>query len=119
MIFLFPGGGGRDERSLIRFRDQSPSTLNFEVVRIGEWRDWIEQDLDFDQLAARACRHIETLSAEGPVRVAGYSQGGQLAYACALALERGTSCGVRRPIGQRRATPFGTSSSEGGGVGAS
>ena len=88
LIFLFPGGGGRDERSLIRFRDQSAPILNFEVVGLGDWRDWIKHDLDFDKLAARACRHIEALQAEGPVRVAGYSQGGQLAYACALALER-------------------------------
>jgi thioesterase domain-containing protein/acyl carrier protein len=85
-IFLFPGGGGRDERSLLRFRDQSASTLNFEVVRIGDWRNWIEHDLDFDKLATLACHQIEALQSEGPLRLAGYSQGGQLAYASALIL---------------------------------
>jgi thioesterase domain-containing protein/acyl carrier protein len=88
VIFLFPGGGGRDERSLIRFREQSAPTLNFEVVGFGDWREWIEQDLDFDKLATRACFHIEALQSEGPVRLAGYSQGGQLAYASALTLAR-------------------------------
>jgi thioesterase domain-containing protein/acyl carrier protein len=87
-IFLVPGGGGRDEPSLIRFRDQSAPTLTFEVVRIGEWRDWIEHDLDFAGLIARACRHIEAVGTEGPLQLAGYSQGGQLAYATALALSR-------------------------------
>jgi thioesterase domain-containing protein/acyl carrier protein len=87
-IFLVPGAGGRDEPSLARFRDQSAPTLTFEVVRIGEWRDWIEHDLDFDGLIARACRHIQAVGTEGPLQVAGYSQGGQLAYATALALSR-------------------------------
>jgi thioesterase domain-containing protein/acyl carrier protein len=88
LIFLFPGGGGRDERSLIRFRDQSAASLNFEVVAFGDWRDWVEQDLDFEKLAARARQHIESVQTEGPVHLAGYSQGGQLAFATALALER-------------------------------
>jgi thioesterase domain-containing protein/acyl carrier protein len=88
LIFLFPGGGGRDEHSLVRFRDQCVPTLNFEVVSPGDWRDWIKHDLDFDKLATRACRHIEAIQAEGTVRLAGYSQGGQLAYASALTLSR-------------------------------
>lgn len=87
-IFLVPGAGGRDEPSLIRFRDQSAPTLTFEVVRIGEWRDWIEHDLDFDGLIARACRHIEAVGTERPLQLAGYSQGGQLAYATALSQSR-------------------------------
>lgn len=87
-IFLFPGAGGRDEPSLARFRDQSAPTLTFDVIRVGEWRDWIGHDLDFDGLVARACRHIEAAGTEGPLQLAGYSQGGQLAYATALALSR-------------------------------
>jgi thioesterase domain-containing protein/acyl carrier protein len=87
-IFMFPGGGGRDEPALIRFRDQSAPTLTFEVVCIDDWRDWIEHDLDFEDLIARACQHIEAVGIEGPLQLAGYSQGGQLAYATALALSR-------------------------------
>jgi thioesterase domain-containing protein/acyl carrier protein len=87
-IFLFPGGGGREDSRLLRFRDQSAPILNFEIVRIGDWRTWIEHDLNFDKLAVRACRDIEAFQTEGPVCLAGYSQGGQLAYASALALTR-------------------------------
>jgi thioesterase domain-containing protein/acyl carrier protein len=87
-IFLVPGGGGRDEPSLIRFRDRSAPTLTFEVIRIGEWREWIERGLDFDGLIARACQQIEAAGAEGSLQIAGYSQGGQLAFAAALSLSR-------------------------------
>ena len=87
-IFLFPGDGGREHHGLIRFLDQCGRTLNFQVVRPGDWRDWIKHDLDFDELATRACRHIETIQAEGPVRLAGYCSGGELAYASALIFSR-------------------------------
>jgi thioesterase domain-containing protein/acyl carrier protein len=87
-IFFFPGGGGRDESALVRFRARCPLNLTFEVVPIGAWRDWIEHDLDFDKLASRACQHIEAVCADGPLQLAGYSQGGQLAYVTALALTR-------------------------------
>jgi thioesterase domain-containing protein/acyl carrier protein len=87
-IFLFPGAGGRDEQALIRFRTHSAQIATFEVVRIGDWREWIEQDLDFEKIVSRVCQHIKEIVTEGPLLLAGYSQGGQLAYATALALER-------------------------------
>lgn len=88
-IFLFPGGGGKDEPGLIRFRAHSPESLEFDVVNIGDWREWIEYNFDFEEIVERACRHIETVSPDGPLRLAGYSQGGQLAVATALALKSG------------------------------
>jgi thioesterase domain-containing protein/acyl carrier protein len=88
LIFLFPAGGGHMGPGLIRFREQCATTLNFEIVRSGDWRDWIKHDFDFDKLATRACSHIETIQAEGPVRLVGYSLGGPLAYVSALTLSR-------------------------------
>jgi thioesterase domain-containing protein/acyl carrier protein len=93
LIFLFPPAGGRE------FIEQCASTLNFEIVRSdgpisaftspsGDWREWIKHDFDFDKLATRACSYIETIQAEGPVRLAGHSLGGLLAYVSALTLSR-------------------------------
>ena len=94
-------------RSSSPLRDQSAPTLTFEVIRIGEWRDWIEHDLDFDGLIARACRHIEAVGTEGPLQLAGYSQGGQLAYATALALSRaGRSVGFVGLLDKYSDIPF-------------
>jgi thioesterase domain-containing protein/acyl carrier protein len=87
-IFMFPGGGGRDGPHLIRFRAQCASDLAFEVISIGSWRDWIEHDLDFDSLARRARQQIENIAADGPLRISASSQGGQLAFATALALSQ-------------------------------
>jgi thioesterase domain-containing protein/acyl carrier protein len=88
LIFLFPGAGGRDEQALIRFRAECPKSLRFEVVRIGDWRAWIEQEVDFEEIVTRVRLHIEEVAADTPFLLAGYSQGGQLAYATAFAMER-------------------------------
>ena len=87
-IFFFPGAGGRDEQALVRFREHPTQRLGFEVMRIGGWREWIAQDLDFDGIVRCSCRHIEQVVPDGPLLFAGYSQGGQIAYATARALER-------------------------------
>jgi thioesterase domain-containing protein/acyl carrier protein len=93
-VFLFPGGGGRDQPELVRFRAECSPSLNLEVVRAGDWREWIERDLSFRDLAGRACQQIQDLVPEGRVLLAGYSQGGQLAYATAHALiQAGRSVG--------------------------
>ena len=85
-IFFVPGAGGRDETGLIRFRKSSSHLLKFDVIRVGDWRDWVENDTDFDGLIELACRHVEASGFKGPLQFAGYSQGGHLVYATALAL---------------------------------
>lgn len=85
-VFLFPGGGGRDEPALARLRAQSLPLLNFTLVPVGDWRKWVKEDLDFAKLAALAADFIE--NSQGPARLIGYSQGGQLAYATALTLQQ-------------------------------
>ena len=87
-IFLFPGGGGQDEPGLIRFRTRAPDSLKFDVVSIGDWREWVAHDSDFEAIVDRACRYVETTSPDGALRLAAYSQGGQIAVATALALRR-------------------------------
>jgi thioesterase domain-containing protein len=87
-IFFVPGAAGREKLLHVRFCAQSSPTLKFEIIRIGNWREWIENDLDFDGLVVRACRKIQAAGAEAPLRLAGSSQGGQLAYAAALSLSR-------------------------------
>jgi thioesterase domain-containing protein/acyl carrier protein len=86
-IFMFPGGRD-DGPGVARFRARCASDLAFEVVSSGNWRDWVEQNFDFDSLARRACEHIENIAAEGPLLISAYSQGGQLAFASALALSK-------------------------------
>jgi len=87
-IFLFPGAGGRDSPSLARMRVQSEPKLVFEVVRLGDWLDWVGHRLEFDELISRACDFIDKQQSKGPVRLSGYSQGGQLAFATAWTLQR-------------------------------
>ena len=86
-VFLFGGGGGADGPGLIRFREQAAPRLAFEVVHIDKWYQWIDRGFKFDDLATRAVRYINEKSPRGPVKLAGYSQGGQLAYVTALELE--------------------------------
>lgn len=89
-LFLFGGAGGQDELGLLRFRRHPKQVLEVHLVPIGDWHIW---ETDFDALVSRACSYIEVLNGNGaPICLAGYSQGGQLAYATALAFERsGTS----------------------------
>jgi len=86
-MFLFGGGGGADGPGLIRFREQAASRLAFEVVHIDQWHDWIDSGFKFEDLATRAAQYVNEKSPRGPISLAGYSQGGQLAYVTALALE--------------------------------
>jgi thioesterase domain-containing protein/acyl carrier protein len=86
-IFLFGGGGGADGPGLIRFREQAAPRLAFEVVQIDKWHDWVDHGLKFEDLATRAAQYVNEKAPQGPIRLAGYSQGGQLAYATALTLE--------------------------------
>jgi thioesterase domain-containing protein/acyl carrier protein len=88
LIFLFPGAGGRDEQNLIRFRANSPQSIRFEVVRIGNWQEWIERDFDFETIISHVCKYMEEIAGADAFSLAGYSQGGQLAYATAIAMER-------------------------------
>ena len=87
-VFLFGGAGGLDEKALVRFRAHESHTLRCNLVPVGSWREWHDSNVDFDQLVNRACQYIKSRDANGPIRIAGHSQGGLIAYATALALER-------------------------------
>jgi thioesterase domain-containing protein len=58
------------------------------LLSIGSWRGWAKSKFDFKAVVDRAYDHIVSTAGKDGVRLAGYSQGGQIAYATALALER-------------------------------
>jgi thioesterase domain-containing protein/acyl carrier protein len=87
-VFLFPGGGGYEGPGLARFRAKCAPRITCDLIRLGDWQDWIRHGRDIDELAKCACQYIESRAVNGSLRIAGYSQGGQLAFATALALER-------------------------------
>jgi len=85
-MFLFGGSGGLDERAFVDFRTHLGKVLACELVPLGSWRDWVVEGSDFNKLVKRVRCYIETRSFGRPIRLAGYSQGGQIAYATATAL---------------------------------
>ena len=87
-VFLFGGAGGLDEKALVRFRAHKRQKLHCKLVPVGTWREWHESNFEFEQLMDRACQFIKGQGPVGPIRLAGYSQGGLLAYATAVALEQ-------------------------------
>jgi thioesterase domain-containing protein/acyl carrier protein len=84
-IFLFPGGAGRD-RSLARLKARCPPDITFHFASIDRWQEWTEKNFSFEDLVARVGDQVEERLPQGPVRLVGYSQGGQLAFAVALRL---------------------------------
>jgi acyl carrier protein len=86
-IFLCGGGGGVDGPGLIHFREQAVPHLVFDLVPMGRWYDWLNKGLRFEDLAMSAAQYIHEKLPQGPISLAGYSQGGQLAYVTALELE--------------------------------
>lgn len=82
-IFLFNGGAGRDGR-LSRLASWCPPTAPFQFVTYGRWQDWVEQGFTFDDLAAHVYAQVKEQAPTGAIRLAGYSQGGQLAFVVAL-----------------------------------
>lgn len=87
-VFMIPGCGGRDEPGLIKFRAECTPPLAFELIQVGDWRKWVEDEFTFDDLVGRVSAEIVERNPHGPIQLSGYSQGGQLAYASALALRR-------------------------------
>ena len=83
--FWFPGGGILDEPLVINFRARLNEIPPFETIHVGGWYKWMERGWTIDDLAAAALAQIQASAPSGPLLLAGDSQGGQLAYATALA----------------------------------
>ena len=87
-VFVLPGAGG-DVPTMALLRTLREKSLNIIDVDIGDWTDLIAPTFQFDQLIARVITLITETAPTGKVRLAGYSLGGQMAWAVATALEQG------------------------------
>ncbi len=84
-LFLLPGVG-KDEPRLVRFRATCAPELRVIPIDYGDWPDWIAPGFEFTAVLTRIVAAIEAEAPDGPIRFAGYSLGGKIAYAVALAL---------------------------------
>lgn len=85
-IFLFPpsGGGGAH---FMAFRTACGAHTIVRQVRYPDLRELARSETSFETIAAHAARQVESLKAEGPLILAGYSAGGEVAYAAARQLQ--------------------------------
>lgn len=83
-LFLLPGVG-KDEPRLARFR-AACAPLRMIPIDYGDWPEWIAPGFDLAAIIARIVAAIEAEAPDGPILLAGYSLGGKIAYAVAIAL---------------------------------
>jgi thioesterase domain-containing protein len=96
VVFLLPGLGDRDPE-LVKFWEPASDVLQVVPITYLDWSELVQPGSDFFTLISYVKRQIEAHTPSGPVRLAGYSIGGHLAYACALAFHeegRVVSCMV-------------------------
>ena len=84
-VLLFPGLGG-DDRELAALRNGTSSALRCVTVEYPDWTEIYTKQMDLDGLIAHCVARVNTLVPHGSVRLAGYSFGGTMAYAVAVAL---------------------------------
>jgi thioesterase domain-containing protein len=84
-VLLFPGLGG-DDRELAALRNGTSSGLRCVTVEYPDWTEIYTQRMDLDGLIAHCVARVNVLVPHGSVRLAGYSFGGTMAYAVAVAL---------------------------------
>jgi thioesterase domain-containing protein len=67
----------------------NPIRDRLHIVRVSylDWTELVQPGMDFSAVVSHVKRQIETEAPAGPLLVAGYSIGGCLAYACALAFQ--------------------------------
>ena len=87
VVFMLPGLYGEKDPELEKFLGPTRAHLDLAPVNYFDWAEHVETEFEFSALAAFVLRQIESRMPEGPVRMAGYSLGGHLAYSTALALE--------------------------------
>jgi acyl-coenzyme A synthetase/AMP-(fatty) acid ligase/thioesterase domain-containing protein len=84
-LFLVPGVGG-DEPRLLRFRAGCAPDLAFRCLDYGDWTQWVQPGFRFEVLVDRMVAEIQDMAPSGPLTLAGYSLGGQVALAIAARL---------------------------------
>jgi acetoacetyl-CoA synthetase len=83
-VFLFPGLGG-EERELHVLRVGCASALRAVPIEFPDWTEIYARGIDLDGLIRHCMGQIEAHAPVGPLRLAGYSFGGIIAFAVASA----------------------------------
>jgi len=86
-VFFLPGLFGDDDPEIAKFCEPIRAELDFLPVTYFDWAGHAETHFAFAALTEHVLRQIEARMPAGPIRMAGYSLGGHLAFATALALE--------------------------------
>jgi thioesterase domain-containing protein len=87
VVFVLPGLGGDQDPALEIFWGPTRSTLDLVTITYLDWTEIIEAGCDGGALAKHVARQIESRMPQGPIRMAGYSIGGLLAYSTASGLQ--------------------------------
>ena len=85
LVFLFPPGGGGNAQ-LAEFRTACAEQMTIRQVSYPDLRSLARREASFADVAAHTVQQIEQAKAEGPLVLAGYSDGGDVAYAAAQQL---------------------------------
>jgi thioesterase domain-containing protein len=88
LIFFLPGLLGEDDPEVAGFLHPLTAYLDLVQITYFDWAKHVETGCDYSVLAEDVLRQIEARAPEGPVRIAGYSLGGHLAFATAAAIEK-------------------------------
>lgn len=84
-IFVLPGIGGGENR-IARFRAACAPDLRVEMLSYGDWHSWTDPAFAFPDLIRRMADRLEARQPTGPIRLAGYSLGGFIAFETAREL---------------------------------
>ncbi|WP_150133038.1 alpha/beta fold hydrolase [Acidisarcina polymorpha] len=87
VVFVLPGLGGEEDPELEKFWAPSRDKLEILSLRYVDWTDLVRENCDFSSVVTHVKRQIENRLPAGPVRMAGYSIGGHLAYALAVSFQ--------------------------------
>jgi thioesterase domain-containing protein len=84
-VLVFPGLGG-DHRELAALRTGCAPAVRCVTVDFPDWTEIYTKPMDLDGLIAHCVARVNELAPRGRLRLAGYSFGGTMAYAVAVAL---------------------------------
>jgi thioesterase domain-containing protein len=83
LAFFLPGLGGDEDPKLAAFWKPFAGVLRIAPLTYLDWTELVGPEADFSAVVSHVKSQIEEILPAGPVRLAGYSIGGHLAYACA------------------------------------
>jgi len=86
LIFLCPASHG-DSPYLAEFRRRCGDGVRLVTVDYPDWRGCVAVGFGLGSLVDAVCAEVKVQAPAGPVRLAGFSMGGMVAYEAAVALE--------------------------------